>query len=93
MVIMGTFVPHNDQSDSNDHRTIHVEHLLGYWDVKYLRRAIENVAMNAVKYGDPVSPILAAHIQSDYHWSKVFAMLTAEVLQLSRMKRPGRRSL
>ena len=31
--------------------------IVGYWDVRYLKRAIENVVLNAVKYGDPVLPI------------------------------------
>ena len=31
--------------------------IIGYWDVRYLKRAIENVALNAVKYGDPVRPV------------------------------------
>ncbi len=29
--------------------------IIGYWDVRYLKRAIENVLVNAVKYGDPVN--------------------------------------
>lgn len=29
----------------------------GYWDARQLRRALENLATNAVKYGDPGTPI------------------------------------
>ncbi|MGZ3708422.1 MAG: ATP-binding protein [Bdellovibrionota bacterium] len=39
--------------------------IFGHWDVKYLKRAIENVAMNAVKYGDPGAPILVTLTQSN----------------------------
>ncbi len=31
--------------------------IIGYWDVRYLKRAIENVLVNAVKYGDPFNPV------------------------------------
>lgn len=31
--------------------------VIGYWDASQLRRVLENLATNAVKYGDPDSPI------------------------------------
>ncbi len=31
--------------------------IIGYWDIRYLKRAVENVALNAVKYGDSARPI------------------------------------
>src|SRR4051794_24462543 len=31
--------------------------ITGYWDSLYLQRAIENLATNAVKYGNPNSPV------------------------------------
>lgn len=30
---------------------------IGFWDEKALRRVIDNLALNAVKYGDPLKPI------------------------------------
>jgi hypothetical protein len=31
--------------------------IMGYWDVHYLKRAIENVLVNAVKYGDSLHAV------------------------------------
>lgn len=41
------------------------EGALGQWDGEALRRAIENLATNAIKYGDPVAPI-TVHLLSEH---------------------------
>jgi signal transduction histidine kinase len=39
--------------------------VFGYWDVAYLRRAIENVASNAVKYGDSEDYVFVSYTSKD----------------------------
>ena len=39
--------------------------MMGYWDTEYLKRAIENVLINAVKYGDTYSTITVNAARSE----------------------------
>jgi PAS domain S-box-containing protein len=48
------------------------ESVVGYWDCESLKRVIENLASNAVKYGDPTTPItLSLQVREDRAHLKV----------------------